>query len=94
MGGELGGELGAEADQSGCVGCGGRGRFEVSCPMRFVEGCTWELLQMASFWKQGLPPAAGGFLEQTESVIRGCEFVWGERERVKRELTPEVWERE
>jgi len=58
----------------------------VSCPYAMVPAEVFELLKLASHWKAGMPPTSGGFMEQTESIIVACEFVWNERERAKRQL--------
>ena len=36
-------------------------------------------MQIASFWRRGIPPIAGGFLDQTDSIIAGCTFIWAEQ---------------
>jgi len=44
------------------------------------------VLEIARFWKLGQPPttsAGAGFIDQTESIIRACGFVWSEQDKWK-----------
>lgn len=44
-----------------------------------------EAIRIASFWKQGIPPVAGGYLDQTDSILDACAFIWADEARIEAE---------
>lgn len=46
---------------------------------------TWQLLEVCGLWAKGMPPVAGGVLDQTQSFHEAREFVEQERQRAMRE---------
>ena len=69
-----------------CPGCGGRGcemcsdgRIDISCcPLELITPDIWDLIELAELYKKGLPPVAGGVLDQTAGFVTACRFVWSE----------------
>jgi hypothetical protein len=51
----------------------------VGCPWSHIDAKTIEAIGLAGFWKKGLPPIAGGALDQTVSIAQAVEFVWSEQ---------------
>jgi hypothetical protein len=45
----------------------------------------WEAVELAEFFEKGLPPLAGGVLDQTDAFLQGCRIFWRERERIRAE---------
>ena len=74
-------------DDAECPGCKGTGRFEIdSCPKRIVTANTWAVIEAAELYEKGLPPVAGGQLDQTASFLSAARFVWSEQSRWKAEM--------
>jgi hypothetical protein len=55
------------------------------CPLIEVPSAVWELTEMADLYKKGLPPVAGGVLDQAAAFVSGCRCYWNECERIKAE---------
>ena len=48
------------------------------CPLEELTEDVAEALRIADFWRRGIPPVAGGYLDQTDSIIEACEMIWRE----------------
>lgn len=48
-----------------------------------------ETAELAELFAKGLPPSAGGVLEQVDAFVSASRLWWGEQERAKRMLTGE-----
>lgn len=61
----------------GCEACGGSGWVVIeACPREAVPGEIWETVHMAELYlDRGLPPVAGGQLDQARGFVRACERV-------------------
>jgi len=71
---------GDDGQEQECEACGGRGEYEVGVPIeQYVDRETWKLLTYARLYEKGLPPVAGGALDQTAWFIEACTFVWNEQ---------------
>lgn len=46
--------------------------------IELIDEATLDVLRLAEDWKRGVPPVAGGSLDQTESIAQACEYVWRE----------------
>lgn len=42
----------------------------------------WEALRYADFYERGMPPVAGGLLDQAHWFVEACQFIWKEEARV------------
>jgi len=47
---------------------------------------VWDLLDYAALYRRGLPPVAGGALDQAAAFTAACRFVWAEQDRLKADL--------
>jgi len=75
--------------ERGCERCNGVGSFELNgCPCAFVGDEIWQAIDLADDYEKGLPPVAGGTLDQSPWINALRRRVVNERERVKLELTP------
>ena len=64
----------------GCRECGNEGRFALTtCPLEYVDAEIWEMMDYAELYEKGLPPIAGGALDQAKVFIEACHFVWREQ---------------
>jgi hypothetical protein len=70
-----------------CGRCDGTGEVKITgCPRRIVPAEAWAVLELADLWDKGLPPAAGGVLDQAAAFVEAARFVWAERGRWKLKL--------
>lgn len=77
---------GSSADGDGCEHCEG-GRFILTrCPMDAIGPDAIELMELADLYRRGIPPVAGGALDQAAAFNAACRFVWAERDRVEAEM--------
>jgi hypothetical protein len=51
------------------------------CPLRIVPAETFGILDLAELMKEGLPPVAGGVLDQAKTFLDAARLVWAEEER-------------
>lgn len=56
------------------------------CPEKLITPDIWEMIELARFYKKGLPPVAGGVLDQAYSFIEAADFIYAEENNWKREL--------
>ncbi|HEW78613.1 MAG TPA: hypothetical protein ENH34_01410, partial [Phycisphaerales bacterium] len=62
---------------SGCDECEKKGTIEITCcPLELVTNDVWEILEFAELYEKGLPPIAGGSLDQAKSFIYACRFIF------------------
>jgi len=63
---------------AGCSACR-HGQIEIDrCPLELIDGDTWELLDAAVLYEKGLPPVAGGALDQTAYLIAAAAWIFNE----------------
>ena len=87
--GKLGGETPSELEpvwvecpacgKRGCGDCDGIRGIRISGPIKVPQWC-WAVLTIAERYRKGVPPVAGGSLDQTNWINQACEFVDGERQ--------------
>jgi len=55
-----------------------------------VEDGDWTLIDFAALLEKGVPPVAGGVLDQTYQFIEAARFVWAEQSawRARKEIPP------
>lgn len=64
--------------------CGGAGMIEIAdCPLRIVPVDVWEIVDMAELYEKGLPPVAGGSLDQARVFLVACRAIWADQAREK-----------
>lgn len=63
-----------------CPACGGTGKWELKeCPKKFVTSDVWEAIELAELFAKGLPPVAGGVLDQANSFVEAARFIFAEQ---------------
>lgn len=71
-----------------CPECGGTGKVKITeCPLKIVKRETWELIDCIELYlDNGLPPVAGGQLDQAAGFLRAVTFVKNEKAMHKARL--------
>jgi len=46
-------------------------------------GDVAEVLSYAAMYEKGLPPVAGGVLDQTQWFVRACDLIWADEAQLK-----------
>lgn len=73
-------------NEAGCDDCGQTGYIELtSCPKRMVDRGTLQAIRMADLMKEGLPPVAGGVLDQSAWFVNFYEVFRSEQNRAEAE---------
>ena len=63
----------------GCDECD-HGRIEITeCPLELITPDVWEAIEYAELYEKGLPPVAGGVLNQAKIFIEACRQIWAEQ---------------
>lgn len=44
------------------------------CPLELVTRDVWQVIEFAELFEKGLPPVAGGVLDQTKSFLEAAMF--------------------
>ncbi len=47
---------------------------------------VWEAIELARLFRRGIPPIAGGVLDQTAKFLEAAKFVWAEEAGLKTEI--------
>lgn len=63
----------------GCSECQGKGRIKIDGPIHVPSWC-WAVITVAERYRKGVPPVAGGSLDQTNWINEACCFVDNERD--------------
>ena len=78
-----------------CIGCEGRGCDECRdkgtiaiecCPLVMITRDIWELITLAELFEKGLPPVAGGVLNQAKIFVEAARLIFNEQQYYKRKL--------
>jgi hypothetical protein len=71
----------------GCDECRQSGACQIDCcPLEYIGWDTWELLDYAILYEKGLPPIAGGAMDQTAYFIAAARWIFEEMQYWKRKL--------
>jgi hypothetical protein len=70
-----------------CPNCEGKGCNEckegkidiIQCPLELITNDIWQAIYFAELYEKGLPPVAGGALEQTKSFLDAAQFIMNEK---------------
>jgi len=52
----------------------------------YITADIWELIEYAELYKKGLPPVAGGALDQSAGFVAAARFIFGEQDKHKKKL--------
>ena len=75
-----------------CPECAGRGEIEVTrCPLENLDEEVWILLHCAELYRKGLPPVAGGSLDQAAVFVEAARFIWAEKSHHKADAMKAAW---
>jgi len=78
-----------------CFVCAGRGCDVclyigcypvVDCPIKYIDDEIWSVIEYAMLYEKGLPPIAGGALDQAHSFVDAARFVHNEMNYWKKKL--------
>ena len=74
-------------NDTGCRECGKTGRIQITCcPLEYVTDDVWEIIEYAELYEKGLPPVAGGALDQAYCFLQAVRFIFVERQNWKKIL--------
>lgn len=74
-------------DGNGCDECGTSGYTTITgCPQRELTSDIFDLIEMSELYGKGLPPIAGGALDQTKSFIDAFRQLTRDQQTLKRAL--------
>lgn len=70
-----------------CPECDNTGQMKITeCPDRLITPDIWETIEMTEFWESGMPPAAGGVLDQTNIFVCMARIIMAEKRYWKNKL--------
>lgn len=71
----------------GCKYCNKTGIIDIGrCPLEIVTNDVWDLIEYANLYKKGLPPVAGGALDQARAFTDAARFIFAEQSYWKNKL--------
>lgn len=74
-------------DGFGCEECKGTGKIKITCcPLEMITRDVWELIALAELFEKGLPPVAGGVLDQAKIFVDAARLVFNTQRYFKRKL--------
>lgn len=56
------------------------------CPKEYVTSDVWDVLEGAELYEKGLPPVAGGIVDQCKCFTQSCRMIWREQRYWKNKL--------
>jgi len=72
---------------TGCSECNNAGQVDITqCPLEFINTEIWEVIKYVRLYEKGLPPVAGGALDQTYNFLLAADFVMAEEQYWKNKL--------
>jgi len=77
-----------------CPNCEGKGCEEckdgnidiIDCPLKLITEDVWQVIRFAELYEKGLPPIAGGVLDQAKVFVDAAQFVMNEKAYWKSKL--------
>lgn len=74
-------------DGAGCDECGNKGTITITCcPLELITNDVWQIIQLVEFYEKGLPPIAGGTLQQAKAFNDAALFIMCEKQYWKSKL--------
>ncbi len=63
------------------------GKIDITeCPLNIITEDVWQIIRFAELYENGLPPIAGGALDQAKVFIDASQFVMNEKAYWKAKL--------
>ena len=60
-----------------CSECEHTGRTKITCcPLDYISSDVWEVIKFAGLYEKGLPPVAGGALDQAANFIEAANYIF------------------
>jgi hypothetical protein len=56
------------------------------CPQRIIDVETHGFIELADYAKKGLFPVNGGALDQAQSFLAACRFLWSEDDKAEMQI--------
>ena len=77
-----------------CPGCEGDGCAEckdgnidiTECPLNLITADVWQAIRFAELYEKGLPPVAGGAMDQAKVFVDAAQFIMNEKAYWKSKL--------
>ena len=67
-------------DGNGCGECRDKGTLTIECcPLEYITEDAWEVIRYAELYEKGLPPVAGGALDQARCFVEAASFIFSEK---------------
>lgn len=67
-----------DGEKADCKLCGGHGQIDVDDPAALIDWQVLQALTAADFAKRGSWPVAGGWLDQSASLVEAVQQIWAE----------------
>lgn len=72
---------------AGCEDCDRTGRIQITgCPLEQIGEDVWRVIEYAELYEKGLPPVAGGALDQAHCFIEAARFIMQEQRYWKNKI--------
>jgi hypothetical protein len=65
----------------------------VTCPLEWIGGEPFGVIEMADLWSKGIPPIPGGALDQAAVFVAAARFIGNEKDRWKAEAERRAWDK-
>jgi len=56
------------------------------CPLELVTNDIWEVMEYAQLYEKGLPPVAGGALDQAQIFLDACRTIFSLEKYARKKL--------
>ena len=56
------------------------------CPLELIDDDVWDAIFYAELYEKGLPPVAGGSLDQAYNFLQAARFIFAEQAEWKNKL--------
>ena len=77
-------------DGTPCPHCDGQGELALTaCPLDVVPDEAWRAVGLADLYEKGLPPVAGGALDQAATFVEAAAFIAADKAAWKAKL--KIW---
>lgn len=77
----------AKTKPANCPACKGSGKERITqCPMELVSREAWDVIELAELYEKGLPPVAGGAMDQAAAFVEACRLIWATQKKWKQQL--------